>query len=98
MAQRKVCLQHIYNTGVNLAWAQVFTQHNHPGSEVRAALDRALAHAQAARFFENPEGGINLAIQRLNASGVGPATLDAIEAALFHLQGQLRDYCCDVEC
>jgi len=96
MAPKRACLQHIYNTGVNLAWAQVSTQNNYNAADVRAALERARGHADAARFFDNPQVGIDLAIARLNQFGVGPQALDASEAALFHLQGQLREFCCTV--
>ncbi len=98
MARRSACLQHIYNTGVNLAWAQVFTQEGKNATDVRAALVRAQQHARAAEFFNNPDGPIGLAIQRLDRFGVGQQALDAIESALFHLQGELSDYCCDVTC
>lgn len=94
MAKRRVVFHHIYSTGVNLAWAQVFTQHQHSAGEIRRALERAQGHARAAGIFESPDDEINIAIQRLNQFGVGPQALDAIEAALFHLQGQLRDFWC----
>jgi len=98
MNKKRACLQQIYSTGVNLAWAQVFTQTNQNASQIREALVRARKHARAAGFFNNPTGPVDLAIQRLDQFGVGPQVLDAIEAALFHLQGQLRDYCCNIEC
>ena len=98
MSKRNACLQHIYNTGVNLAWAQVFTQNGYNAADIRAALVRARGHARAANFFNNPDSPISLAIQRLDRFGVGQQALDAIEAALFHLQGELSNYCCDVDC
>lgn len=94
MAKKRIVFRHIYNTGVNLAWAQVFTQHRHSANEIRKVLEQARGHARAAGIFESPDNEITLAIQRLNQFGVGQQALDAIEAALFHLQGQLRELGC----
>lgn len=93
-APHRACLEHILNAGINLAWAQVFTQHAHPAGDIRPCLERALAHATAALVFHAPEAGIGEALRRLDALGVGAQTLGAIEAVLSHLQGQLRDFVC----
>ena len=98
MSRKTACLIHIYNTGVNLAWAQVFTQNNYSPNDIREKLEAARAHAGAAKFFVNASANIDLALRQLQKYGNGPQTLDAIEAALFSAGGELRDYCCEVEC
>jgi hypothetical protein len=57
---RKPQLQQIYNLGVNLGWGFAFCVFSHDQNDVRAALDRARAHANAAQIFNNPEADITL--------------------------------------
>ncbi|MEM9278091.1 MAG: hypothetical protein AAGA76_05930 [Pseudomonadota bacterium] len=98
MTVRKACIDHIYNTGVNLAWAQVFIQNKYSAPLIREKLNAAKAHANAAGFFLGHNEAIDLAIANLDRFGVGPHALDATEAALFNLQGQLTGHCCNIKC
>jgi hypothetical protein len=87
-------LRLILTTGANMGVAQVLTQHNAPLNEVRSVLTIARESALRALIFWNSEGNFTITFQRLEQFGVGPQTLSAIEAGLFHFQGQLREFYC----
>jgi hypothetical protein len=89
-------LRLILTTGANMGVAQVLTQHNAQLNEVRSVLTIARESALRALIFWNSEESFTLTFQRLEQFGTGSQTLSAIEAGLFHLQGQLRElYCSD---
>jgi hypothetical protein len=95
--ERKILEAHlrlILTTGANIGAAQVLSQHSAPLNEVRSVLTIARESALRALIFWDSEGSFTLMFQRLEQCGVGPHTLHAIEAGLFHFQGQLREFCC----
>ena len=103
MGKKRAHLLHIYNAGVNLAWAQVFMQHaiaqgSYTVNDIKIKLDGAMAEARAAGFFNALDSTIGEAQRRLNSSGISSHTLAAISAALQNFQGQLSGHYCDAQC
>ena len=82
-------LSHVWSTGINLAWAQVYGQHRASWQAIRRYLNAAQAHAYMAQIFLVPDGNIQYALQLM---GDYPRVVGAVEAAMGYLGGQLRDY------
>ena len=90
----KACLQHMYNAGVQLGWAEVYS--TYPGNQeiVLNMLKAAKAHADAAEIFVSPGVLVDLAISNLQQFGLTDEVRCIIRTTSAALLGQLRDFRC----
>lgn len=92
----RVRLPDVYSAGVNLAWAQVYTQHQINTGAVREYLNGARAHLRNANIFRDYDRPIDKALQLLNTTGMSGQTAKAIEEALG-LGWQLHGLVCTAD-
>lgn len=90
----RACLQHIFNAGVQLGWAEVYA--SYPGNQgyVSSMLSAAKAHAEAAEIFVAPSVFIDLAIRNLQQFGLTVEVRCIIRITSGILLGQLRNFQC----
>jgi hypothetical protein len=92
----RVRLPDVYSAGVNLAWAQVYTQHQIDAGAIRNYLNGARAHLRNANIFRDYDRPIDKALQLLTTTGMSQQTAKAIEDALG-LGWQLHGLVCTAD-
>ncbi len=85
-------LFHIFTVGANLGAAQVLTQHGASEGDVSGVLRIASDSASGELIFAKSEVHFKIIFDNLKDFGVEAHTRDAIEAGIFHFQGQLREF------
>ncbi|MCG6962336.1 MAG: S8 family peptidase [Acidobacteria bacterium] len=90
----RACLLHVYNTGVQLGWADVYAWYPANQATVVRMLEAARAHAEAAEIFVAPEVLINVTIERVGQLGITNESRCVIRSTEAGLSGQLRDLRC----